>query len=418
MNEKWKNFFKTLGPGILFASTCVGVSHLVQSTRAGADYGFALVWVIVLAIIFKYPFFEFTSRYTSATGKSVLDGYYGMGKWILIAFGISTLFTMFIVTTAVTFVTAGLLSNLIPVFGFTTDIWVLIILIISGMILLVGKFSILDLLLKVIGTVLVISTLAAFGSAYWGVEVTPAADFVPKDPYDTVGILFIVALMGWMPTAVDMSVWTSLWTEARIKQTNYHPKLKESLLDFNLGYIISAVLALFFMGLGALVIFGTNTELSNSSPVFASQLINMYTNSIGSWSYLIIAVAAFSTMFSTSITVMDGYGRTMARITKLLGNHGADDSRKAFLFWIIVLMIGTYIVSTQFVNSLKTLVDLATGVSFIIAPFAGYLNYRVIYRPEIPDSHRPPTWLKWLAILGLLFLLLFSFIYIYLKQIS
>ena len=69
MNTKLQQLRKTLGPGILFASTCVGVSHLVQSTRAGADYGFILLIAIVLANLAKYPFYEFASRYTSATGK-------------------------------------------------------------------------------------------------------------------------------------------------------------------------------------------------------------------------------------------------------------------------------------------------------------------------------------------------------------
>ena len=35
--------FRLLGPGILFASTAIGVSHLVQSTRAGAQFGFTLI---------------------------------------------------------------------------------------------------------------------------------------------------------------------------------------------------------------------------------------------------------------------------------------------------------------------------------------------------------------------------------------
>ena len=35
------NWFKRLGPGILFASTAIGVSHLVQSTRVGANYDLA-----------------------------------------------------------------------------------------------------------------------------------------------------------------------------------------------------------------------------------------------------------------------------------------------------------------------------------------------------------------------------------------
>jgi Mn2+/Fe2+ NRAMP family transporter len=57
------------------AAAAIGVSHLVQSTRAGAEFGFALVWAVVLANIFKYPFLEFGPRYALATGKNMIEGY-------------------------------------------------------------------------------------------------------------------------------------------------------------------------------------------------------------------------------------------------------------------------------------------------------------------------------------------------------
>ena len=56
--KKYKSLFKALGPGILFASTAIGVSHLVQSTRAGAEYGLIMLVFVLLATIFKYPFLE------------------------------------------------------------------------------------------------------------------------------------------------------------------------------------------------------------------------------------------------------------------------------------------------------------------------------------------------------------------------
>ncbi len=56
MKEKLNRLLKTLGPGILFASTAIGVSHLVQSTRAGAEFGFALIGFVMLATLLKYPF--------------------------------------------------------------------------------------------------------------------------------------------------------------------------------------------------------------------------------------------------------------------------------------------------------------------------------------------------------------------------
>ena len=74
------NKLKQLGPGLLYAGAAIGVSHLVQSTRAGANFGFTLIWVIVIAHFFKYPFFQFGPRYASATGESLLDGYKKMGN--------------------------------------------------------------------------------------------------------------------------------------------------------------------------------------------------------------------------------------------------------------------------------------------------------------------------------------------------
>ncbi|MEM7109479.1 MAG: Nramp family divalent metal transporter, partial [Bacteroidota bacterium] len=126
MKARIDNFFKALGPGIIFAGMCIGVSHLVQSTRAGADYGFSLLLFVVAANLFKYPFFEFSSRYTAATGKSILDGYAKIGKWILWVYGIVTFISMFIVTAAVTFVAAGLLSNLMGL-AISIDIWAAVI---------------------------------------------------------------------------------------------------------------------------------------------------------------------------------------------------------------------------------------------------------------------------------------------------
>ncbi|MDX1627517.1 MAG: Nramp family divalent metal transporter [Fulvivirga sp.] len=409
MNDKLRNFIKALGPGIVFAGMCIGVSHLVQSTRAGADYGFALLGAVIAANLFKYPFFEFSSRYTGATGVSILDGYAKVGRWILWLYGLMTLATMFIVTAAVTFVASGLLGNLVGA-EVSTDIIAIIVLFFCIAILASGQYSALDGLLKVVSAVLLISTIIAFVAAAINGRPPSAEGFVPKEVMSTSGIIFLIALMGWMPTAVDMSVWTGLWAEARTRQTHYKPKMKETLLDFNIGYIFTAILACIFLSLGALVIYGSGTELSNSSPVFAGQIISMYTESIGEWSYLVIAVAAFSTMFSTTITVLDGYGRAMTRITKLLA--GAEP-RLNYYFWVVLTGIGGYLVISQFLNDLKSLVDLATIVSFVIAPLAAFLNYKVIFSEEVSEEMRPKKWLKWLAVAGLIFLIVFTIVYFY-----
>ena len=81
-----KSFLQSLGPGLLFAGAAIGVSHLVQSTRAGADFGFGLIWALLLVNLFKYPFFQFGPRYATATGESLLHGYNKLGKGVLITY--------------------------------------------------------------------------------------------------------------------------------------------------------------------------------------------------------------------------------------------------------------------------------------------------------------------------------------------
>ena len=64
-------FLKKIGPGLLFAGSAIGVSHLVQSTKAGANFGFGLLWVLFFINLIKYPFFQFGPRYAAATGQNL-----------------------------------------------------------------------------------------------------------------------------------------------------------------------------------------------------------------------------------------------------------------------------------------------------------------------------------------------------------
>ncbi|MCA9640228.1 MAG: hypothetical protein KC492_06010, partial [Myxococcales bacterium] len=104
-----KGWVQALGPGLLFAAAAVGVSHLVQSTRAGALFGLGMFGVMLLANLTKYPAFRFGQQYAAATGTSLLEGYRRQGTWALWLYALLTLLTMFTVQAAVTFVTAALL---------------------------------------------------------------------------------------------------------------------------------------------------------------------------------------------------------------------------------------------------------------------------------------------------------------------
>ncbi len=418
--QKVNQFIKTFGPGIMFAGTCIGGSHLIQATKAGAFYGFGLLAVILFANLFKYPFFEFASRYTNATGDSILEGYKKLGKAPLWIYGIVTLFSMFIITSAIIAFTAGLASNLSNDFLGVEIEWVwwplIISLVVIGL-LSYGKFKILDGTLKVIGFVLVITVTIAFFMLIDTPDKLPSGDTLSILSTKT-GFAFAVFLIGWMPMGVDMSVWHSLWTQERIKQTKYHPTLKQTLLDFNIGYGITVVLAVFFLGIGAKTLYGVSSPetISALSGVgYAKLLVNSFVGAMGSWSAVIISLAVFSTMFGTSITLADGYCRAMNRTIHLLKtekqndtNQQVTETKTSYLIWLIVLFIGANIMICLVGAKLSSIMNLATGTSFLIAPIAGYFNYKIVFSKEVPLSHQPSKTLKYLAIAGLYILTVLS----------
>ena len=167
-------FRAAFGPGIVYAAAAVGVSHLVQSTRAGADYGFALLGVILLALAIKYPFFEFGPRFSAATGQSLLEGYRRLGRPALYLFLILIALVVFPTQAAVTIVTAALLANLFPV-GLSVVGWSLVVLVVVALLLGLGRYPWLDRSVKALMLLLVLATLLAVALAAGAADATDPA---------------------------------------------------------------------------------------------------------------------------------------------------------------------------------------------------------------------------------------------------
>lgn len=421
-DREGSGLLQTLGPGLVWAATAIGVSHLVQSTRAGADFGsgwalVGVVGVVLAANLLKYPFFEFGPRYAAATGESLLEGYARLGRWAVWVYVLVTVGTMFTVQAAVTLVTASLAIQLfggaLTVFGYST-----VLLAVCATLLIAGRYPLLDLLVKAIVVLLTLSTLAALISALIaGSPASPMGESTPPQLGPQLGtaaaFAFLIALVGWMPSAIDISVWHSLWTLERSRQTGRRPRLSAALFDFNLGYFGTAGLALVFLALGALVIHGSGRELPPQAGPFAAGLIALYTETLGSWSRPLIAVAAFTTMFSTTLAVTDGFPRVLQRATGLLAPR-LDSRRLDRLYWIWMLVVvgGALLVIRSFLDRLTLMVDLATTLSFLTAPVLSWFNLKVVTGPDMPAEAVPARWLLVLSWVGLVLGALFAAVYL------
>ncbi len=413
MNQ-FKTLLKNLGPGLLFASMAIGTSHLVLSTKAGATYGWVMVIPILLANLLKYPFFEFGIRYTNVTGRSLIEGYSRRGKLYMWVYAGITLVTTFTILAALYVVTAGLLANLFKITTGSVSWIALGLFAFISAALIIGRYKLLETSLKFVVTILFVALLATTALVLYKPPVEAVPDFSPPPIFDSVGILFLISLIGWMPTAVEASSWISLWSLEKYKSRGERPSLKEALQEFNSGYITTALLAVFFLLIGYRTLYGTQTELSGNAVTFADQVVSIFTTHIGEWAYLFIAVSAFATMFSTCMTAHDAIARVSVDVLEYL----QPDKKRFVKKWhyaaaVLVLTAVNFLVLTAFSANMGDLVALATFISFVLAPLVGYMNLKNVSSDDLPEEYHPGPGLRLLTYLGIVFLSFFAAYYLW-----
>lgn len=402
---------KFLGPGLLYAGAAVGVSHLVQSTRAGANYGVFMILVVIIANILKYPFFKAGPLYASTTGKSLLEAFSEKGKWYMGLFYFATLGTMFAVQATVTLITASVIAS---IFNLQLPLWQISvgILLICVIILVIGHYQWLSKIMKWVILLLSVATLitliAALPKSNFQNAIEWSFTFESK-----VDVLFLIALVGWMPAPLDISLWQSEWTIAEKGELDE----KRSLFDFKIGYWGTTFLAVAFVFLGSFILKGSGEELSANGAVFSSQIIEMYTSTLGSWSFLFVALAAFTTMFSTTLTVLDAFPRTLEKGIRLSFPQLKLNSMYLYTSLLIGLSVGAVLILVFFSKNMKQLVDFTTTISFLSAPVLAIMIYSVV----VNNSKTKFIYSKldrFLAYFGIVFLLGFSIYFLLMKNYS
>jgi Mn2+/Fe2+ NRAMP family transporter len=398
----------------MMAGLTIGVSHLVQSTRAGAGFGFQLVVLVIAVNIAKYPFFEYGHRYAAATGESLLHGYHRLGRWVLFTYLLIYPVIAVIGIAAIVFVTVALAQQLFPI-GMSTTATSALLIAICASLIIVGRFRGLDLAIKVMIAALVTFTLLALAAAVLRGPVAPV-DFEGPSPWRAVHLGFLIALMGWMPGGMEVPVFQSLWVVARDAASGRRMSVSDARLDFNIGYWLSTFLALVFLSLGALVMYGSGETLAGSSVEFASNFVGLYGRTLGEWMGPIMAIVALVAMLSTALAAIDAAPRSLAVAQRLLQRRENSDIKRLHTAWMIGVCLTVLVVVSAFRARFTLLIDLATMVAFLAAPAFAFLNMRLIASERMPNDARPGAAIRVLAVFGLLFLVGFGVLYLVVRM--
>ncbi len=381
------------------AATAIGTSHLILSPVAGARFGYELIWLVLVSHVFKYPAFEFGPRFAIATGVSLIRGYQrvpGPKNWAVWAFLATTVLQGLTLLAGMLSVTAAILLASFGTLSLTT--WVILIGVAIIALHRAGKYPALALGSKIAMLVLAVVSIVAFVAA--PPRLSDLAQMVvPSIPAGS--LVLVAAILGLMPTGINVAIWHSLWALEQLDDWKKITEDKKGLLrlaavDLKVGYVLSAVLAVVFVSLGANLLLPRG--LTPAGIDVAVTLSKIYTEVLGAWMYPVFMLAAFAAMFSTTYSVMDGFPRTFSTLLQTLFPDREDLRREADpAYWIFMAVIFTtaIFVNYNFPNPVL-MVQFIGLVSLAVAPLLYGLNYycvtRLIEDPSMRPSHGLRLW--------------------------
>ncbi|MYM61394.1 divalent metal cation transporter [Vibrio sp. OCN044] len=390
---------RSTGPGIIMTTGAVGSSHLVASTQAGATYGWQIAIVILLVNILKYPFFRASIQYTAGTGESLVEGYAKLGQAFLWLFWGITIICGISSISALILFSSNLLSHFLP-FELSLNSLAMVIVAVCLLALFSRRYHVLNNISKVIMLILIVTLITALALAATQTLGSPVP-IQEKTPWSSAAIGFIIATMVWMPAPIEVSSMTSIWLKDQQKGDKV--SAQTALLDFNAQYIVTMLLALAFLALGVLVFSGSGLEFSQSGIEFSNQLIDGYTSKVGQSTYYLIAAVAFCCIFGSAITAMDGYSRAIAEAQRLLQER-EEISHKASVVWMMLIAFAALALILFWFSSVLSVLYFSLALAFITTPFFALLNFILVSHTKLPKPLALTKPMKWLSILGLIYL--------------
>lgn len=387
----FKNWLSILGPGVITAALVFGPSKMTITSKMGADYGFSLLWVVVVAICFMTVFTNMAARIGIARDESLLTLIRNkFGKTISIVIGIG----IFLVATCFQSGNAtGVSISISEATGTNPQIWIIVFNVIGILLLFFKSFY---ALLEKLMLALIILMLFAFLSTAIMIE-TPIGDFlkgfVPSIPPGSVGL--IIAFTASCFSIVG-AFYQSYLVQSRRKLSGDQQTTQRRLMGSRIGIIILGIMS------AAVMVCAANTlHLQGIKLRSAAEMGRALEPLLGTYASHLFFVGLFGASFSSLIgnAVLGG---------SLLGDtfgYGNNLNHPKIKLFISMVMIFGSVIALIFGNLPLELIVFAQSITIFLVPFIGIILFLIANDQEIMGDLRNKPLTKLWAILGLVLLI-------------
>lgn len=396
-------FLRNLGPALIVASVVVGPGSILTSSQVGADFGYSMIWVLVLSCLLMLGLTALSARLGGSLEGSLCDEIRARsGRTLAILAGLC----VFLVTTCFQFSNnLGVLAGLEPIATLGSGFRIAIIIGVNGMII-AALFGFRRLYQPIERVMMVLISLMIIGFA--GNLLLASPSFLstiqglwPTLPEGAIGDLLPSRTGGggvrdaFMPVqgliGTTFSIAGAFYVSYLVKKKGWTAAdWKKGFTDSAVGIVVLGAISLMIMVTAASVLHDkiSGAELSGAADV-ARQLEPLF----GSWATILFCMGLFAGAFS-SFLVNALIGGTL--LSDGLGLGSDMDARWPKILTVLGLVVGMGVaVTTEHlgIRPLK-LIIFAQSITVLGNPVLAGVLLWLAMRPGTDGGKAAPIWMK------------------------
>lgn len=442
------------GPGLLWMVSAVGSGSVLFTPRVGSEYGYALLWLLLVVSVLMFAMIREAARFTLVTGRTILDGLStlsGPKCWAVWLVFLPQLVAASVGIAGLCGLVGSALQSELP--G-GLRLWSLVVLAISTGLVVGGGFQQVSRVARYLALALLAIILIAAASQF-PKPATVGSGLVPGIP-DGLDVPFVLPWIGTILAGSMGILWFSYWTARRgfgggvlgtgdragegppptpAKRLRWLHRWMTLLTQTALVGVVSGTLVIGgFLILGAELL-GPQNIVPEGTDV-ARQLTRLLADVWGTFGFWAMLAAILVALGGSVIANQDGWGRSFADITLLLGYGGpssctdeaarqnapawlrslarlgfSPDYRRAFKNLYVVVITGlvpAVLIST--VGDPVAIMSVSGIVAAVHTPFIAFMI--VLLNRRLPPELRPGWAARWTVLLAAVFYLGFGGVYL------
>jgi Mn2+/Fe2+ NRAMP family transporter len=329
-----KNIFKNIGPGTLVAAAFIGPGTVTLCTLAGVNFGFNLLWAMLLSIIATIVLQEMAARLGIISQKGLSEVIREEIKKPFLRKGITILILSAIVVGNASYeagnISGGILG-LETIFGklilnidsLSINLMSLVIGVIAFILLYIGNYKFLEKALVTLVLTMSVSFLITAIVTKPNVLELLKGMFIPRFPEKS--LLTIIGLIGTTVVPYNLFLHASLVKERWNKTADLKLARKDTIISIILGGLVSMAIIIS----AAAIPF---KDISNAADL-AEGLAPLY----GEFAKYFLALGLFAAGITSAITAPLAAAYV---VRGCLGWKGNMKSKSFRMVWIVILFLG------------------------------------------------------------------------------